>query len=137
MTDAEKFVESGKVPDDFATPVAAMVEQHRIALAEIERLGPDATVPMVRHARDETGEVVYDPNGEPLLVNVTDDNGVQLTDPHPLIHRVNNQGIHAYRYEEMPDRSVVAIYVKNDDLTPKMKAFADIEEASAWSPRDE
>jgi len=45
-----------------------------------------------------------------------------------------DKDLHAYRYEELDDGSVVAIWGrKQGELN--YKAFANMQEASAWSPR--
>lgn len=54
-----------------------------------------------------------------------------------LASKKENHGLHAYRYETCDDGSVVALYANDADGEVKMKAFSSIEEASAWSPRDE
>jgi hypothetical protein len=45
-------------------------------------------------------------------------------------------GMHAYRYEIMEDDSVIAIWTKEVGHL-NIRAFDDMREASAWSPRDE
>lgn len=54
-----------------------------------------------------------------------------------LKEKAKNHGLHAYRYEELDDGSVVAIYANDPSGEVKFKAFDSMEEASAWSPRDE
>ena len=49
-----------------------------------------------------------------------------------------HHGLHVYRYEQMSDGSVVALYVTDKHpKTVKFKAFDSITEASEWSPREE
>jgi hypothetical protein len=54
-----------------------------------------------------------------------------------LQEKADNHGLHAYRYEELDDGSVVAIYANDPNGDVKFKAFDSMEEASKWSPRDE
>lgn len=55
-----------------------------------------------------------------------------------LAHKKEHHGLHVYRYEEMSDGSIVALYVTDKHpKTVKFKAFDNIEAASEWSPREE
>lgn len=56
-------------------------------------------------------------------------------DPIHTVHK--NHGLHAYRYEIMPDGSSVVLYANDPAGKVKMKAFDTHEEASQWSPREE
>lgn len=137
MSVAEDVVAKGKVLPEWDQAEAEMKDIVNSAWDEVDSLGDDKYVHAVRFERDDAGNVVLDDDGTPNLVMAVDDNGQAVMDEHPLVHRANNHGLHAYRYEEMDDGSVVALYVNERDGNVKMKAFADIEEASLWSPRDE
>jgi hypothetical protein len=66
-------------------------------------------------------------------------NAPKVAEPEILPILMNKQewhGFHAYRYEILSDGSVVALYAMQPDEL-KIKAFADMTEASKWSPRDE
>lgn len=54
-----------------------------------------------------------------------------------LAQKREDHGLHAYSYEQMGDGSVLALWANDADGTVQMKAFADIDEASKWTPRDE
>lgn len=54
-----------------------------------------------------------------------------------LQERERIHGLHAYRYEEFDDGSAVALWANDPEGKVKLKAFADMKEASVWSPRDE
>lgn len=58
------------------------------------------------------------------------------TDDHDRYVIDARGGFHAYRYEVMEDDSVIAIWTKEVGHL-HVRAFDDMKEASAWSPRDE
>jgi hypothetical protein len=136
MSLASDMVQSGKFPADWNDGIAEMKDTLSTAYQEIDSVGPDALVPAIRYARDEEGNTVFGEDGTPDLVALHDENGVVM-EPHPLIHREQYHGLHAYRYEQMDDGSVVALYVNDRSLEVKALAFDTLAEASAWSPRDE
>jgi hypothetical protein len=63
----------------------------------------------------------------------------ELAEPEILQNLMDKKewhGFHAYRYEILSDGSVIALYATEPENL-KIKAFADMTEASLWSPRDE
>ena len=64
---------------------------------------------------------------------------VQLHAEHPADQRPDV--IHAYRFEEMRDGSVVAIYATElggvAPVTIELRAFDSLQDASRWTPRNE
>lgn len=116
-----------------------MKELMERAFTELERVRvEEPEVQAIRFARDEeSGEVIYDDGNSPALVALADESGNAVMEPHPLLHREQHHGLHAYRYEEQDDGSVIAFYINDPSLEIKTKCFANMTEASAWSPRDE
>lgn len=135
-TSAEKVVSSGNVPANWSEGADEVSKTVVEAFKELEKV-KGQLVPAVRFARDDDGNVIVDEDGTPGLTILTDESGSAVMEMNPLEHRATHHGLHAYRYEECDDGSVVALYANDADGTIKMKAFSDIDEASAWSPRDE
>lgn len=114
MTSAEKIVESNRVPDSWdagSQEVTDLVKKAYSDLAHINSVIAEETPG--DHTRNYAVE-------QDLFLN-----------------KVNNHGLHAYRYEVCDDESVVALYANDESATLKMKAFPDMATASAWTPRDE
>lgn len=67
---------------------------------------------------------------------LTDEN-IPEEDRERLEFLLEHSGIHAYRYEVMPDGSVIALWANDSTGEVKFKTFNDMEQASLWSPREE
>lgn len=135
MSQADKIVTSGKLPTEWkegADEVQAVCKNNYSMVEDVPEL-----VPAMRIQRDDEGEIITDENDQPVFVNVLDENDNPVLDQHPLLHALAHHGLHAYRYEECDDGSVVALYANTKTANLKMKAFDSIEEASQWSPRNE
>jgi hypothetical protein len=48
-----------------------------------------------------------------------------------------HHGLHAYRYIQMSDGSILALWANDPSGDIKFKAFPNMDEATVWSPRDE
>lgn len=138
MTDtlAGRIAAGSKVPEQYADAVEEMRGIIAAGFDELEKVRGQE-FPATRFERDEDGNVVLGEDGTPNMVLLTDDDGNTVMEMHPLEHRETHHGLHAYRYEEQSDGSVVALYINSPDLAVKMKAFPNIETASLWSPREE
>lgn len=139
MSVAENVVAIGTVPDNWAAEAGKLQTIVDGAFTELDsvRASGNTQVQAIRFERNEEGNPILDEDNNPVLYALTDDQGNPVLDDHPLIHREKHHGLHAYRYEPCSDGSVVAFYVNERNGAIKMKAFASIEEASQWSPRDE
>jgi hypothetical protein len=65
------------------------------------------------------------------------DGDIPEADREALAQKLEDHGLHAYRYEVMDDESVVALYANDPSGEVKFKTFEDMAQASKWSPRDE
>lgn len=114
MTEAQKIVEKHQVPanwQDGANEVTDLVKKAYSDLAHINSVLAE--------------ETPADPTR-----NYEEEHAI-------FMNKVENHGLHAYRYEVCDDGSVVALYANDESAKIKMRAFANMEMASAWSPRDE
>lgn len=136
-TQAEDIVARGSVPDVWTDRAAEVSATIKDGFAELVALGDNALVPATRFERDADGNVLTDANGVPNVVMLTDEAGNPVMEDHPLAHIAEHHGLHAYSYEPCSDGSIVAIWSNDTEGTIQLKAFANIEEASLWSPRDE
>lgn len=138
MSQAEVIIQSGRIPAEWQDEAAKMHDDHVVpALAELDNVR-DIQVQAIRQQVDEQGNTILGEDGTPELAALADDQGNPIMEAHPLKQTFDNDGgFHAYRYEVCSDGSVVALYVTDTEPNVQMMAFASMEEASLWSPRDE
>jgi len=134
-TQAEKIVSSGSLPTHYqqaADEITTIVVDAHKALND---------APKEIHAsgivREEDGTAILDESGQAVRELLYDEKMEPILGPHPLWNNYEHHGLHAYRYEEQDDGSVLAIYANDESGEIKLKAFEDIAAASLWSPRNE
>jgi plasmid stabilization system protein ParE len=150
MTRAEEIVKSGVVPrqsEKEAAEITKRVADAFIALQDTPEIVPHTMrVSVFRRLSDDQRKNFKLEHLEPNQFDDMDDEDVlQLTDSkgeplmviHPLHNAAKHHGLHAYRYEEQSDGSVLAIYANDEKGKIKLKAFENMQEASLWSPREE
>jgi hypothetical protein len=146
MTQAEKIAESGNWPTELDERATEVSEACKKAFEDL-KVAPDEEQ-KVEILKNELGEIVFvDDDGEPLSADeggqavfspVFDpETGEPVMGPGRLKHTHEHHGLHAYSYEELGDGSVVALWANDEAGDVKTKAFASMEEASLWTPRDE
>lgn len=137
MSAASDFVARGSIPAEWQDETSKMSEHIVDTYTNVLPSLEGTSVQAIRFGRNEDGSVMLDEDGNPELVALADDQGNPVMEEHPLVQRARDHGLHAYRYEQFDDGSVVALYVNDPSGQVKMKAFDDLETASLWSPRDE